>query len=96
MKLPKMNIPDSEKNEEWAKKVLLAILSTYHTYDRFNDSRQKIYDNYQIVDGHFDPKKYEYVTKTYGLTTPARFVNYPIILPKLHLLAGELIHSRCN
>lgn len=91
MKLPKMNIPDSEKNEEWAKKVLLAVLSTYHTYDRFNDSRQKIYDNYQIVDGHFDPKKFEYVTKTYGLTTPARFVNYPIILPKLHLLAGELM-----
>jgi hypothetical protein len=91
MKLPKMNIPDSEKNEDWALKWMLAILTDYHTHQRFNNTRQKIYDNYQIVDGHFDPKQFEYVTKTYGLTAPARFVNYPMILTKLNLLAGELM-----
>jgi hypothetical protein len=44
-----------------------------------------------IVNGDFDHKQFEYVTDMYGITAPARLVNYPIILPKLDLLAGELI-----
>ncbi len=91
MKLPLLNIPDSEKNEEWVRKVIIAILSYYHSYDRYNSIKKKDFDNYLIVDGKFDQKQFEYVTKAYGLTTPARLVNYPIILPKLDLLAGELM-----
>jgi hypothetical protein len=91
MKLPKMNIPDSQKDEDWGRKVIVSILSYYHSYDRYNTIKKKDYDNYLFVDGKFDQKQFEYVTKAYGLTTPARLVNYPIILPKLDLLAGELL-----
>lgn len=91
MKLPKMNIPDSEKNEDWGRSVVLAILNYYHNYKRFTSERMKDFDNYQITDGIFDRKTFEYVTKAYGLTAPARLVTYNIILPKLDLLAGELM-----
>jgi len=91
MKLPKQLIPDSEKTEEWGKKTIKAIISHYHNYQRYTTTRKKDYDNYQLVDGHFNQKEFEYVTKPYGLTTPARMVNYPLILPKLNLLVGELM-----
>ena len=32
---------------------------------------------------------YKYITEQYGLTYPARLVNYPIITPKIDLLIGE-------
>jgi hypothetical protein len=91
MKLPKLNVPDSEKNEDWCKKVILGILSYYHSYDRFKSTKKKDIDNYNFVDGRFEQRQFEYVTKAYGLTAPARLVNYPLILPKLHLLGGELM-----
>jgi hypothetical protein len=91
MKLPKMNIPDSEKDEDWGRETILAVLQYYHNYQRYTLAKQKDYDNYQIVDGIFDKKIFEYVTKAYGLTAPARLVSYNIILSKLDLLAGELM-----
>jgi len=96
MKLPKQLISDNDKNEDWGKKTIKAIISHYHNYERYSVARQKDYDNYQLVDGNFNDKEYEYVTKTYGLTTPARLVNYPLILPKLNLIVGELMAQGLN
>ncbi len=91
MDFPKQNIPDSKKNEEWHLDCINAILKYHKSWNTFVDSRKKDHENYLIVAGEFDHKQYEYVTDMYGMTSPARFVNYPIIINKIDLLAGELI-----
>jgi hypothetical protein len=91
MDFPKQNIPDSKKNEEWHLDCINSILKYHKSWNTFVDSRKKDHENYLIVAGEFDHKQYEYVTDMYGMTSPARFVNYPIIINKIDLLAGELI-----
>ena len=91
MDFPKQNIPEKDKNEEWHRDDVVAILLYHRDYSPFIDSRKKDHENFLIASGEFDPKQFEYVTDMYGLTSPARFVNYPVIMPKLDLLAGELI-----
>ena len=91
MNFPRQNVPESEKDEEFHLKSLEAIVGYHRSHSSYLDSRKNDHENYLIVNGDFDHKQYEYVTDMYGITSPARLVNYPIILPKLDLLAGELI-----
>ena len=91
MDFPQQNIPDKDKTEDWHRDNILAIMSYHKGYQSFIDSRKKDHENYLIANGEFDHKQFEYVTNMYGLTSPARFVNYPMIMTKLDLLAGELI-----
>lgn len=91
MDFPKQNIPETEKTKEWHMKTINAVLSHHKDYTPFIDSRKKDHENYLLVAGEFDHKQFEYVTDMYGLTSPARLVNFPMMMPKLDLLAGELI-----
>lgn len=91
MDFPQQNIPEKEKNEEWHMECVDSLMRHHSDYNSFLDSRKKDHDNYLITQGEFDHKQFEYVTDMYGLTSPARLVNFPIIMPKLDLLAGELI-----
>jgi hypothetical protein len=91
MEFPRQNIPERDKNEEWHSNTVDAIVSQSRQNSRYLSSRKNDHENYLIVNGDFDGKQFEYVTDMYGITAPARLVNYPIILPKLDLLAGELI-----
>jgi len=91
MDFPQQNIPDKDKTEEWHIDCIRAIMTHHRGYTSFIDSRKKDHENYLIVNGELDAKQYKYVTDMYGMTSPARFVNFPMILPKLDLLAGELI-----
>jgi len=91
MDFPQQNVPKGMKDEEWHLECVDSLMRHHQDYSSFLDSRKKDHDNYLITQGQFNHKEYEYVTDTYGLTSPARLVNYPIILPKLDLLAGELI-----
>tara|TARA_R110000751_G_scaffold26901_7_gene71564 strand:- start:15748 stop:18012 length:2265 start_codon:yes stop_codon:yes gene_type:complete len=88
---PRQNIPSKEKNEEWVLNCVNSILSYQDTGDRYRNEKVKDHENYLIAEGHFDTKQFEYVTDMYGITAPARLVNYPIIMPKLDLLVGELV-----
>ena len=91
--MPSMVIPDKEKNDEWCEQVLGAIVS-YMTYDdgsSYYSSRVKDIRNYQVYNGSLNQDDYTYITEQYGLTYPARLVNYPIITPKIDLLVGEQI-----
>ena len=88
--MPSMVISEKEKNEEWCRQVLKSITSymgsgggSYYT------SRVKDVRNYQIYNGVLSQADYTYITEQYGLTYPARLVNYPIITPKIDLLLGE-------
>ena len=91
MDFPKQNISEAEKTKEWHMKNVNSVLSHHKDYTPFIDSRKKDHENYLLVAGEFDHKQFEYVTDMYGLTSPARLVNFPMMMPKLDLLAGELI-----
>ncbi len=91
MNFPLQNIPESKKNEEWHLECLNAIVFYAGDYQFFRDDRLHDHENFLITEGRFDPKQYEYLTDMYGITSPARLVNYPLIMPKLDLLVGELV-----
>jgi hypothetical protein len=88
---PKQNIPDSQKNLGWCKDNILAMLAYQNYTTKFNRERKKDYENYLLYNGVFDSKQFEYVTNTYGISSPARLVNHPIIAPKVDLLVGEFM-----
>ena len=91
MNFPLQNIPEAKKDEAWHLECLNAIIYYGGDYQYFKDDRLHDHENYLITEGRFDPKQFEYLTDMYGITSPARFVNYPLIMPKLDLLVGELV-----
>jgi hypothetical protein len=91
MKFSKQNIPESQKTKEWHNGCLDDILKYNKSSSSYAAEKTKDYENYLLVTGQFDKKQFKYVTDMYGITAPARFVNYPIIMPKIDLLAGEIV-----
>ena len=87
---PSMMVSEKEKNDEWCNRVLESVIS-YMTYGEspYESSRTKDIKNYSIYNGQINQDDYTYITEQYGLTYPARLVNYPIITPKIDLLVGE-------
>ena len=87
---PSMMVSEKEKNEEWCNDVLNAIIG-FMSYDdsTYQSSRNKDMGNYSVYNGSINQADYTYITEQYGLTYPARLVNYPIITPKIDLLIGE-------
>lgn len=91
MKFSKQNIPESKKTKEWHSGCIDDILRYNKSSLTFSEERIKDHENYLLVHGQFDRKQFKYVTDMYGITAPARLVNYPIIMPKIDLLAGEIV-----
>ena len=88
--MPSMVLPENEKTQDWCRQVLLAITSYMGAEGgSYTTSRSKDIRNYQIYNGVLSQGDYKYITEQYGLTYPARLVNYPIITPKIDLLVGE-------
>jgi hypothetical protein len=91
MIFPRQSVPESKKNEQWHRDCILATINYHYDYGVFRNENIKDNENYQLVDGIFDHKQFEYITDVYGITAPARLVNWPVIGPRLELLAGELL-----
>ena len=88
--MPSMVISEKEKTQEWCRQVLNAVTGYMGTEGgSYHSSRVKDIRNYQIYNGELSQGDYAYITEQYGLTYPARLVNYPIITPKIDLLLGE-------
>jgi hypothetical protein len=88
--MPSMVVAEKEKTEDWCRQVLNAITSYMGAEGgSYHSSRVKDIRNYQIYNGVLSQGDYSYITEQYGLTYPARLVNYPIISPKIDLLLGE-------
>jgi len=88
--MPSMLVSEKEKNDEWCEQVLNSIVGYMSSGDStHNFSRVRDIRNYQIYNGDLNQADYSYLTEQYGLTYPARLVNYPIITPKIDLLLGE-------
>ena len=87
---PSMMVSEKEKNDEWCNSVLGSITS-YMSYNESShgDARARDINNYSIYNGNINQGDYAYITEQYGLSYPARLVNYPIIAPKIDLLVGE-------
>ena len=89
---PSMLVPEKEKDDKWCLQVVNAIVNYMGYKDGFyTKSRYDDVLNYQIYNGQLNQDDYKYVTEQYGITYPARLVNYPIIAPKIDLLVGEEI-----
>ena len=88
--MPSLVVSEKEKTDEWCEQVLNSIIS-YMGSDSgiYESSRVDDIRNYQIYNGILNQSDYVYLTEQYGLTYPARLVNYPIITPKIDLLIGE-------
>ena len=93
MDFPKQNIPESKKNKEWYKNCILSLSRSSRNNDRFKTEKIKDYENYDFYNGKFNSEQFEHVTSINGITNPARLVNFPLIQPKMDLLAGELISN---
>ena len=90
--MPSMMVSEKQKNKEWCNEVLDAIVGYMGISEgNYDISRTKDIKNYQIYNGELNAGDYTYLTEQYGLTYPARLVNYPIITPKIDLLVGEEI-----
>lgn len=90
MELPDSNVPESQKNEKWHLEMADSFIRLAYNNPVMQKERWKDGNNYAIVNGEFNPKQYRYITDIGTKTSPARFVNHPIIMNKLNLLAGEL------
>jgi len=88
--MPSMVVSEKEKTKDWCRQVLNAITSYMGSEGgEYYASRAKDIRNYQVYNGVLNQGDYKYITEQYGLTYPARLVNYPIITPKIDLLIGE-------
>ena len=88
--MPSMVVAEKEKTQDWCRQVLNAITSYMGAEGgSYHSARVKDIRNYQIYNGVLSQGDYSYITEQYGLTYPARLVNYPIISPKIDLLLGE-------
>jgi len=87
---PSMMVSEKEKNKEWCSDVLDSIVGYMsHNDSTYTTSRNNDIGNYAIYNGEINQDDYSYITEQYGLSYPARLVNYPIITPKIDLLIGE-------
>jgi len=88
--MPSMVVAEKDKTQDWCRSVLLAVTQYMgHESGEYHSNRTKDIRNYQIYNGQLSQGDYSYITEQYGLTYPARLVNYPIITPKIDLLVGE-------
>tara|TARA_Y100001973_G_scaffold64832_1_gene94814 strand:- start:1014 stop:3320 length:2307 start_codon:yes stop_codon:yes gene_type:complete len=88
--MPSMVVAEKDKTRDWCRQVLNAVTSYMGSEGgHYSSTRSKDIRNYQIYNGQLSQGDYSYITEQYGLTYPARLVNYPIITPKIDLLVGE-------
>jgi len=90
--MPSMVIAEKDKTQDWCRQVLNSVTGYMGAEGgSYHSTRTKDIRNYQIYNGQLSQGDYSYITEQYGLTYPARLVNYPIITPKIDLLVGEEI-----
>jgi len=89
-KFPAQYVTESEKTDEWCNSWINAIIG-YMSYSDSPHKSSRINDiqNYNIYNGEIELDDFKYITEQYGMSYPARLVNYPIISPKIDLLVGE-------
>ena len=81
---PAQFVLESEKTKEWANQWVNAVVAYMsYTESPYKNSRLNDIQNYNIYNGNLDLEDFKYITEQYGMSYPARMVNYPIISPKI-------------
>lgn len=89
---PPQKLPMSQKDENWKKASLDAVIARKSRWLENNKSREeRIKIEQDLFEGIFDERDLKYVTDPYkvGDSFPASLQNMNIIRPKLNLLIGE-------
>lgn len=85
---PSIHVPSGkDKIKEWSSAWGNAIVQQQDT--SLNSRMLRIHSNNQLYMGLIDGKEFEYITKQYGLRTPARLVGYPFAYRLVEELVGE-------
>tara|TARA_R100001591_G_scaffold102469_1_gene109497 strand:- start:2781 stop:5081 length:2301 start_codon:yes stop_codon:yes gene_type:complete len=87
---PAQFVLEEDKTDAWCEQWVDAVVN-YMSYNEtaYQNSRLNDVQNYNIYNGNIDLNDFKYITEQYGMSYPARLVNYPIISPKIDLLVGE-------
>lgn len=87
---PNLNIPDKEKNEEWHKKFVQAIVFQ-NINDKYTFSYSSMNECVNFYQGLQSGEEFNFMQEAEdGETLPAKWVNYNKIKVKIDLLLGEL------
>ncbi|HAH23898.1 MAG TPA: hypothetical protein DCL77_09085 [Prolixibacteraceae bacterium] len=90
--IPKQRIPLIEKNEQWGKDTINAIIERASFSTKRNLELEKLYNAYN---GVMDPNEYKFLLNPYNTKDerftrfPAELRNYNIIKPPIDLMMGE-------
>ncbi len=91
---PPRNIPESEKDKEWYKNNILAIMGSTLNGSSYT-KRESMVENYNIFNGEYNMEPFSGITSTFSDddkdALPAIWLDFNSIRPKIHLLEGELI-----
>lgn len=90
---PRQDIPESEKNKEWCKKMLDYAVSQF---EYLNRNRERILRLRRAYNGTIDRRRIQYLTNTYGKKIKTRFIDYKIGRPKIDLINGEWLKRTLN
>lgn len=82
---PKQNIPESQKNEDWANENIDWCISMSPLF-----WKQKTDDYYALHNGDRTSRQFEHITKTYGIEFPAgKLKHIPLIRPHVTRILSE-------
>jgi len=87
MNQPTTFIPtDIAQYEEWKKRwaTFLVTAASAPTIENV-----RVTEDLNAFEGNIDPRQFAYITEQYGLRTPARLVNYPLLNRMVNFLVNE-------
>jgi hypothetical protein len=91
--LPSQNIPESQKDAQWAKKCVQAIVWASL------GSRNELYKDkfcYDLYNGIFNQSDFDYLRKVDEYEYPAKIRFIPLLRPKMDLLKGDELKRPLN
>lgn len=89
---PKQNIPENQKDLEWAKRNIDWCISMSPIYTKTKE--KQLYDRYN---GIRDDSAFDHITKMFGIEFPAgKLKHIPLIKPLLNVLQGEVEERPLN
>ncbi len=91
---PPRDIPESEKDKEWYKQNIIAIMGSTLNGSYYT-TRESMVENYNYFNGEYDMERFSGITSTLSSdkkdALPAIWLDFNSIRPKIYLLEGELI-----
>ena len=86
---PRQDIPESQKNQDWCKKVVdYGIKAHDSRLRRVGRKHSRLWAAYN---GKVNRSSIQYLTNTYGKAGNIKFVDYRMATPKINLIHGEFL-----